>query len=140
MKSRQIILSIAALLSASTAGSALNAQSYGWSGQDTSDHDSPAQGAPDYGDSQQQYEQQQQAYRQGQRRYQDQYWAYQNRRDQYETQRQAYERRRARFERERANYDAEYGPGAFKAYYRDRPDEYDARFGADAYDRDFDGR
>jgi|SRR6185312_11620412 len=76
------------------------------------------------------YNQSQQQYQQAQEQYQRDQQAYQARHD-------AWLANRAVYDRARADYDAEYGSGAFDAYYVDHPDAYDARFGAGAYARDF---
>jgi len=83
------------------------------------------------------YAQQQQDYQQKQQQYQDSKSAYDAQKDVYYDRRDAYEAARARFHQEQAAYDAQYGPGAFYHHWRDHSDDYNGRYGAGAWDRDF---
>ncbi len=87
--------------------------------------------------AQQNYDQRQQDYQDQRQQYNNAYSTYQGQQDHYYAQQNAYHHRRAHYDRERAAYDAQYGAGAFMAYYRDHPSEYDARYGAGAFARDF---
>jgi opacity protein-like surface antigen len=80
---------------------------------------------------------QQQDYQRQQDQYRGAQSDYQNQTEDYRAKQDAYQRDRARFERERSEYDARYGAGAFERYYREHREEYDNHYGRGAYDRDF---
>ena len=152
MKPISLIAGVCALALGGVAATAVSAQDgydngYGSYGQSYSppqyarpdysqDYSSPS-GSSAAAQAQQNYEQSQQDYQGQRQQYNNAYSTYQNQQDHYYAQQNVYHSRRAHYDRERAAYDAEYGLGAFEAYYRDHPSEYDARYGAGAFARDF---
>jgi len=72
---------------------------------------------PNYQRSYQDYQDQSRTYQDQQNVYQNQRDAYAQQRDEYSAKRAAYDRQRRAYERARDRYDAEYGAGAYEAYY-----------------------
>ncbi|MGA2951891.1 MAG: hypothetical protein ABSD80_06620 [Caulobacteraceae bacterium] len=83
------------------------------------------------------YVQQQQDYQQKQQQYQDSKSAYDAQKGVYHEQRAAYEDARARFHQQQVAYDDQYGAGAYYHHWRDHMDDYNARYGPGAWERDF---